>query len=67
VDDLQSPVGLLPVHRDQLRAQRLITSMGSFYLFFTGEYFKHANFLSRVNFGIILLNVIFYGSLVLSE
>jgi len=28
VDDLRSPVGWLPVHRDQLRAQRSVTSMG---------------------------------------
>ena len=28
-----SPVGWLPVHRDQLRAQRLVTSMGKLYLF----------------------------------
>jgi len=32
-----SPVGWLPVHRDQLRAQRSVTSMGKLYLlpFFT--------------------------------
>ena len=35
VDDLQSPAGLLPVHRDQLRAQRSVSRMGSLYLFFT--------------------------------
>ena len=28
-----SPAGWLPVHRDQLRAQRLVTSMGKLYLF----------------------------------
>jgi len=28
-----SPVGWLPVHRDQLRAQRSVTSMGKLYLF----------------------------------
>jgi len=35
VDDLpvQSPAGWLPVHRDQLRAQRSMSSMGSLYLF----------------------------------
>ena len=27
-----SPAGWLPVHRDQLRAQRLVTSMGKLYL-----------------------------------
>jgi len=32
VDDLQSPAGWLPVHRDQLRAQRSVSSMGSLYL-----------------------------------
>jgi len=30
-----SPVGWLPVHRDQLRAQRSVTSMGKLYLTFT--------------------------------
>ena len=33
VDDLQSPAGWLSVHRDQLRAQRSVSSMGSLYLF----------------------------------
>ena len=33
VDDLRSPAGWLPVHRDQLRAQRSVSSMGSLYLF----------------------------------
>ena len=28
VDDLRSPAGRLPVHRDQLRAQRSVSSMG---------------------------------------
>ena len=32
VDDLRSPAGWLPVHRDQLRAQRSVSSMGSLYL-----------------------------------
>ena len=32
VDDLQSSAGWLPVHRDQLRAQRSVLSMGSLYL-----------------------------------
>jgi len=35
VDDLQSPAGWLPVHRDQLRAQRSVSSMGSLYLFYS--------------------------------
>jgi len=30
-----SPAGWLPVHRDQLRAQRSVTSMGKLYLYFT--------------------------------
>ena len=30
-----SPAGWLPVHRDQLRAQRSVTSMGKLYLTFT--------------------------------
>ena len=30
--DLRSPAGWLPVHRDQLRAQRSVSSMGSLYL-----------------------------------
>ena len=34
VDDV-SPAGWLPVHRDQLRDQRSVTSMGSLYLFNT--------------------------------
>jgi len=33
VDDLRSPAGWLPVHRDQLRAQRSVWSMGSLYLY----------------------------------
>jgi len=33
VDDLQSPAGWLPVHQDQLRAQRSVSSMGSLYLY----------------------------------
>ena len=33
VDGFKSPAGLLPVHRDQLRTQRWVTSMGSLYLF----------------------------------
>jgi len=33
VDDLRSPAGWLPVHRDQLRSQRSVSSMGSLYLF----------------------------------
>jgi len=36
VDDLRSPAGWLPVHRDQLRAQRSVSSMGSLYLFTYG-------------------------------
>ena len=32
VDDLRSPAGWLPVHRDQLRAQRSVSSMGNLYL-----------------------------------
>jgi len=32
LDDLQSPVGWLPVHRNQLRAQRSVMRMGSLYL-----------------------------------
>jgi len=33
----KSPAGWLPVHRDQLRAQRSVTSMGKLYLFtYTG-------------------------------
>jgi len=35
VDDLRSPAGWLPVHRDQLWAQRLVSSMGSLYLYLT--------------------------------
>jgi len=33
VDDLRSPAGWLPVHRDQLRAQRSVSSIGSLYVF----------------------------------
>ena len=33
VDDLRSPAGWLPVHRDQLLAQRSVSSMGSLYLY----------------------------------
>jgi len=39
VDDLRSPAGLLPVHRDQLRAQRSVSSMGSFYLFYLSLFY----------------------------
>ena len=35
VDDLQSPAGWLPVHRDQLRAQRSVSSVGKTLPFFT--------------------------------
>ena len=36
VDGLKSPAGRLPVHRDQLHAQRSVTSIGSLYfLLFT--------------------------------
>ena len=33
VDDLRSSAGWLPVHRDQLRAQSSVSSMGSLYLY----------------------------------
>ena len=33
VNDLWSPAGWLPVHRDQLRAQCSVSSMGSLYLY----------------------------------
>jgi len=33
VDDLRSPAAWLPVHRDQLQAQRSVSSMGSLYPF----------------------------------
>ena len=33
VDGFKSPAGCLPVHRDQFRAQRSVTSMGELYLF----------------------------------
>jgi len=33
-----SPAGWLPVPRDQLRAQRSVTSMGSLYLFDKSNY-----------------------------
>jgi len=39
VDDLMSPTGWLPVHRDQFRAQRSVTSIGELYLF----YFAYVN------------------------
>jgi len=32
-----SPAGLLPVHRDQLRAQRSVTSMGKLYFLLIGS------------------------------
>ena len=32
-----SPAGWLPVHRDQLRAQHSVTSMGKLYLFYSHE------------------------------
>ena len=35
-----SPAGWLPVHRDQLRAQRSVTSMGKLYLFTTSAFHK---------------------------
>jgi len=40
VDDLRSPAGWLPVHRDQLQAQRSVSSMGKplpFYTYVSGE------------------------------
>jgi len=36
VDGFKSPAGWLPVHRDQLRAQRSVTSMGELYLYLCG-------------------------------
>ena len=32
VDALKSPLGWLPVHEDQIRAQRSVTSMGELHL-----------------------------------
>jgi len=40
VDDLRSPAGWLPVHRDQLRPQRSVSSMGSLYLLITSPDFR---------------------------
>jgi len=40
VDDLRSPAGWLPVHRDQLRAQRSVSSMGSLYLYLFTSYVR---------------------------
>jgi len=37
VDGLKSPVDWLPVHRDQLRAQRLVMSMGKLNLYLTTD------------------------------
>ena len=37
VNYFTSPAGWLPVHRDQLRAQCSVTSMGKLYLFFTAN------------------------------
>jgi len=37
VDDFKSPAGWLPVHRDQLRAQRSANSMGNF-IFYLNNY-----------------------------
>jgi len=34
VDDLRSPASWLPVHRDQLLAQRSVRNMESLYLFY---------------------------------
>ena len=34
VDGFKSPAGWLPVHRDQLRAQRSVTSVGELYVFY---------------------------------
>jgi len=51
VDDLWSPAGCLPVHRDQLLALRSLTSMGSLYLFYckiveTGTAYAESSFLA---------------------
>ena len=48
VDDLQSPTGGLPVHRDQLRAQRSVSSMGSLYLFTDVFGVAHVHFVSKL-------------------
>ena len=40
VDDLRSPSALLPVHRDQLRAQRSVPRMGSLYLYLLPSCYK---------------------------
>ena len=37
VDGFKSPAGWLLVHRDQLRAQRSLTSMGELYLFYSTD------------------------------
>ena len=38
LDGFKSPAGWLPEHRDQLRAQRSVTSMGEFYLYLLAYY-----------------------------
>ena len=40
VDDLRSPADWLPVHWDQLRAQRSVSSMGSLYLYLTFTFYQ---------------------------
>ena len=42
VDGFKSPAGWLPVHRDQLRAQRSVTNMGEHYLFYSVSVLLHS-------------------------
>ena len=41
----------MPVHRDQLRAQRSVSSMGSLYLYLFGDFVTHFGLVTWVDFG----------------
>jgi len=64
-DFKKSPAGWLPVHRDQLRAQRSVTSMGELFLFYIcGHNFGLTPFIFTARssyasavFGIVILSV----------
>jgi len=63
VDDLRSPAGWLPVHRDQLWAQRSVSSMGSLYLFYVQYVYV---ILLYIQYVCVILSYIQYVCVILS-
>ena len=52
VDGFKLPADWLPVHRDQLRAQRSVTSMGELYLFLITSH-RHQNLCIFESYGAV--------------